>query len=401
MARKICTNCHREMEDTNFYTYKNGQKVQMCKACLTMHVDNFDESTYLWILEKMDVPYIPEEWNILRDRAYAKSPQKMNGMSVIGKYLSKMKLKQFKSFSWADSAKLQEQRKKNAAVVEQQERAQAQRIKAQFENGEITQAQFRTLVSTQYQKEHEYLMPPPPVQNPIGQNNMFDETKFLPEQDLPQVDSQLTLEDKQYLAMKWGRTYTAAEWVELEKTYTEMMNSFDIHDADSKNTLIFICKTYLKMNQAIDSGDVQGYQRLARVYGELRKSAKFTAAQNKEEKTDFIDSVGQLVAYCQKNGHAIPRYQITTPLDIVDKVIQDMKRYNRQLIYQDTALARQIQDYIKTAKAAAARKKDLDEAHENGQDDPLLTDEDTVAFKDFIARQKEATEKEISGGEEE
>jgi hypothetical protein len=56
--------------------------------------------------------------------------------------------------------------------------------------------------------------------------------------------------------MKWGRTYTAAEWVELEKTYTEMMNSFDIHDADSKNTLIFICKTNLKMNQAIDSGDV-------------------------------------------------------------------------------------------------------------------------------------------------
>ena len=71
-----------------------------------------------------------------------------------------------------------------------------------------------------------------------------------------------------------------------------MMNSFDIQDADSKNSLIFICKTYLKMNQAIDIGDVEGYQKLSRVYDQLRKSAKFTAAQNKEEKTDFIDSVG-------------------------------------------------------------------------------------------------------------
>jgi len=43
----------------------------------------------------------------LRDRAYAKNPQKMNGMSVVGKYLSKMKLKQWKNYSWADSDKLQ------------------------------------------------------------------------------------------------------------------------------------------------------------------------------------------------------------------------------------------------------------------------------------------------------
>ena len=120
------------------------------------------------------------------------------------------------------------------------------------------------------------------------------------------------------------------------------MNSFDIQDADSKNTLIFICKTYLKMNQAIDIGDVEGYQKLSRVYDQLRKSAKFTAAQNKEEKADFIDSVGELVAYCEKNGGQIPRYEIKTPYDIVDKIINDLKEYNRSLIYEDTALARQI-----------------------------------------------------------
>ena len=36
----------------------------------------------------MDVPYVPQEWNVLRDRAYAKNPN-LTGMSVFGKYLSK------------------------------------------------------------------------------------------------------------------------------------------------------------------------------------------------------------------------------------------------------------------------------------------------------------------------
>jgi len=35
----------------------------------------------------------------------------MNGMSVVGKYLSKMKLKQWKNYCWADSEKLQEKRR--------------------------------------------------------------------------------------------------------------------------------------------------------------------------------------------------------------------------------------------------------------------------------------------------
>ena len=71
-----------------------------------MHIDNFDPNTFLWLLEEMDVPYIPAEWNTLRDRAYAKNPN-LNGMSVFGKYLSKMKLKQFNQFGWKDSERLQ------------------------------------------------------------------------------------------------------------------------------------------------------------------------------------------------------------------------------------------------------------------------------------------------------
>ena len=397
MAKKICEKCKREMQDINFYSYKNGEKFQLCKPCLTMHVDNFKQQTYLWILEKADVPYIPEEWNILRDRAYAKNPQKMNGMSVVGKYLSKMKLKQWKNYCWADSEKLQEKRRLQDAQRAQVDQAQADRVREQFENGEISQAQYRTLVNTQYQKKHQYAIP---FADPVGENNMYNEKDFLSQDQLPDLSDQLTLEEKQQMALKWGRTYKVSEWVQLQKKYTQMMNSFDIQDADSKNTLIFICKTYLKMNQAIDCGDVEGYQKLSRVYDALRKSAKFTAAQNKQEKADFIDSVGQLVAYCEKNGGQIPRYEIKTPYDIVDKIINDLKDYNKSLIYEDTALARQIQDYIKQARAAAAAKKDRAQAKEKGLDAPELTDQDILDFKNFVNKEKEITLKMTEQGEQ-
>ena len=65
-----------------------------------------------------------------------------------------------------------------------------------------------------------------------------------------------------------------------------MVNSFDIQDADTINTLILICKVTLKANQALDSGDYDGFGKLSRTLEQMRKSAKFTAAQKKEEKAD-------------------------------------------------------------------------------------------------------------------
>ena len=72
-----------------------------------MHVDNWNPDTYLWILQESDVPYIPEEWYKLLS-SYAKDRSKVTGTTIIGRYLAKMKLKQFKDFRWKDTAFLQE-----------------------------------------------------------------------------------------------------------------------------------------------------------------------------------------------------------------------------------------------------------------------------------------------------
>ena len=98
MATIKCEKCGKVMDEGQFYTYKDGRKTELCKKCLTAHVDAFNEETFLWLLEKMDLPYIPAEWNILRDRIYEKDPSKLKSSSVFGRYLSKMKLKQWKQY---------------------------------------------------------------------------------------------------------------------------------------------------------------------------------------------------------------------------------------------------------------------------------------------------------------
>lgn len=377
-----CIKCKRTLADTKFYTYKDGAKCELCKDCLTMHIDNWDPETFLWILEKFDLPYIESEWNILRDRAYAKDPHKMTGLSVIGKYISKMKLKQFKNYTWADSDRLNQEANVrlqmmggSAGTEEEQEH-----IKEAYENGEISEAQYKTYIQT--------TAPEPRFEQISGQIKEVG-GGFPQDVELIDVGADLTTEDKVYLAMKWGKMYSAADWVALEKMYNDFQNSFDIQDAATDKTLMFICKTSLKMDQALDIGDFDTYQKLSKVYDAQMKSSKFTAAQNKDEKTKQFDAIGELVAYCEKTKGAIPEYVIDTPLDIVDKVIDDLQAYTRNLITSDSGLAQQIEEYIKKRERADEQRAAKEAAKAKGLDHIELDDDATVEYKESVAQQIE------------
>lgn len=166
-----------------------------------------------------------------------------------------------------------------------------------------------------------------------------------------------------------------------------MMNSFDIQDADTINTLILICKTNLKMNQALDAGDIEGYQKLSKVSESLRKSAKFTAAQNKEQKNDYVDCVGELVAMCEKDGF-IPRFETDIPQDKVDLTLKDMENYLYKLVTQDLGFGQQIEDALKKIQI----QKEMNENVENilEEDDPTtLIDQDYEEFYNSVSEQKE------------
>ncbi len=385
--------CEKEgkyMKEGQFYTYRDGSKTTMCKSCLTMHVDNFDPETFTWLLKDLDFPYVPSEWVKLRDEAFAKNPQKMNGASVFGKYLSKMRLTQFKGKGWADSEELVAQRERKQAQMTEEQRIEREKyeqdVQQRYEAGEMSEAEYKTRMSTI--KQYEDMAATPSEELDAAVNNPFVEEGFMKEEDLPNPAADLTQEDKLYLAMKWSRLYKPNEWIQLEKNYNEMMESFDIQDADTKNTLILICKTNLKINQCMDVGDVDGATKYSRMYDQLRKSAKLTAAQNKNEKGEFVDSIGELVAYCEREGGKIPKYEIKVPYDVIDKVIDDLKSYTKTLVYSDPSLAREIEDYLKNRKIIDEQQKDRQKAKEEGLEQRELTDEDYQVYNEKLEEQR-------------
>lgn len=279
-GKQYCPKCKKTMAVVNFYTMKDKSKSELCKACLTMHVNNWQEDTYLWLLEKFDVPYLPLEWQKIRDAAYQKDPYKMNGMSVFGKYLSKMKLNQFKDHnSWADTQywadKLHED-EVNLQSANAKTEEDIENMRKAYENGEISEAQFKTYEAMTHVEEPVHHAEDPTLAPAQGNNPMYPVNDHpYAEVELPDIASELTDEDKIYLATKWGIYYTPQEWVWLERKYEDFITSFDIQGAARIDTLTMICKTSLKANNAIDSGDYDTYQKLMKVYDSAMKSAKF------------------------------------------------------------------------------------------------------------------------------
>jgi len=389
MAQLYCPKCRKTMADTNFYQYKNGQKCELCKACLTMHINNFDPETYLWILEKFDVPYVEEEWNVLRDRAYQKDPYKMNGMSVVGKYLAKMRLKKWKDFTWADSEKIKAENEAKAKLYGQPQEIAQQKMKEMeeaYHNGEITESQWNTYKEVEAPTPGFAETPVSDVQYPVNDHPF--ETVQIPEVELSE-------EEKVYYAIKWGRLYTAEDWLWLEKKYEDFMKSFDIQGAARIDTLVMICKTSLKMNQALDSGDIDSYQKLSRVYDAMMKAAKFTEAQRKEEKSGLFDAVGQIVYFAEKEGGKINRYKIEEPLDFYDKSLDKLKKYNKDLFENDPSLAQQLENYIRRRENLDLEKQMKKEAREEGSDGYIIKDENYEEFNEMLEKEKEENDYEV------
>ena len=359
-----CKKCNKTKRAEEFYGSHNLEKypegkLDICKDDLTMHVDNWNPETYLWILEECDVPYVPKEWMSALEK-YGKDPSSVTGKTIIGRYLSKMKLKQYKDYRWKDTEFLQEL---EDAKLESTMKRQGYDIQ------EITVAKEQSRIITPPEGYYEHQVK---VQEPAEIEDYFAEQAGGSPEEL-----ELTDEDRTYLRLKWGKAYKPEEWVRLEQLYEEMMNSYDIQGAGHIDNLKLLCKTSLKANQLIDMGDIEGFQKMQKAYDSLMKSGKFTAAQNKAESGEFVDSVGELIEMCEKQGY-IERFYIEQPNDRVDLTIQDMQRYTRTLIEEETNLSNLIE------VALRQNAKEDAEASENDEND--IVDENTLVSIDEIEK---------------
>lgn len=367
-----CEKCGKTLDVKQFYKsnniekYPHGGYLNQCKKCITMHVDNWDPETFLWILQEVDVPYIEDKWNKCLE-TYGKDPAKITGLTILGRYLSGMKIKQFNELRWADTERL-------AAKAEQEKIIN---MKAQGYTEEDIAAELE--IDRRPEK--------PTVElRPAGEPSWTD-----PSAEEDEFSSQLTEEDKLMLRLKWGRDYRPEEWVRMEQLYNDMMASYDIQSAGHKDTLIMLCKTSLKANQLIDAGDIEGFQKMQKAYDSLMKSGKFTAAQNKAEGNEYVDSIGELVAICEKEGF-IPRYYVSSPQDKVDETLRDLQQYTHTLVTEEMNLGNMIEASMREIFKDKEREAtiDVDDGDAEGDDSimnyeaPMLTEEDYDEFSELL-----------------
>ena len=109
----FCPFCEQTLPITQFYTSKNEDRyppdghLPLCKSCVTFGIDHKDPSTFLHVMKAVDVPYIEEEWNNLYERY---KDRITSSTSIMGRYLSKMKLCSFKGYRFSDTEWLNKKR---------------------------------------------------------------------------------------------------------------------------------------------------------------------------------------------------------------------------------------------------------------------------------------------------
>ena len=216
--------------------------------------------------------------------------------------------------------------------------------------------------------------------------------------DEAQITESLTEDDIKYLSLKWGLLYKPSEWVKMEELYQKYAADYEL-STDREQVLKNICKTDLKMNQALDVGDIKTFKDLQGANDMLRKSGKFTDSQKQEEKKRDIDSIGELVAFVESKGGIIPRKDdpINVPQDKIDFIINDMKNYTDNLVKNELGLGNLIESYIK--KLEENKAKSVDEIIAEGiktDEDNAVTDEEAADFQQFQIEEREEEAKRLA-----
>ena len=402
MAKRICKECGKaKNENTGFWHQKaknGGACFSMCKECACKFIDNKRPSTFIWILKELDMPFIEERWIDLCYKKYMKDPERFGPSSVIGTYIRTMSMKDYIDYNYDDTVKLNEEnielRRKELEVRHERDSrlARTEEDKKKVEkDAEALSAAMEEKVPDFEDSDYEIAgldgkMTYGRLQESVGNNTKITMSNQVPQQPtMPKkgnayqsaigtaVDEQsilndLTPNDVQYLAMKWGESFRPSEWLKMEEMYQKYAEEFEI-GVDRESVLINMCKTNINMQRCLDAGDAANAAKFSSMFDQLRKSGAFTEAQKKEDNNKYLDSVGELVAAVEREGGAIPAfdYQFEVQPDKVDLTLKDMKSYTYNLVKNEMGLGDLIESYIKKLE------EDMEMNKNKSLDDGLVT----------------------------
>lgn len=389
-AHITCQRCGRTMNGAEYYTTKKGEYYPVCKVCLTSGIDSKKPKTFLDILKTFDVPFIKEMWLETCKKQYVKNPERYSSASVFGTYLRTMKMGKYRNYGYDDAEEATQfyldrqtrYRKSDESILGDMNNTQPPQTTAPISLDSSLGTSPPEL--PQEQGEDIWEVPTEVPQEPIQETNDEDELDFASmisdvrkenaKQDYlsssfisgtsddrkmrreSEIAAELTPDDIMRLSIKWGDDYRPTEWIRMEETYRKYANEFEMN-VDREEVLKKMCKTSLKMDQALDDGNIADYTKLQSAFDALRKSGKFTEAQNKDKEDKYLDSVGELVAAVEREGGIIPKfnYKYETTQDKIDLTLRDCQSYLYNLVRNEMGLGNLIETYIQKLDQQAAQ----------------------------------------------
>lgn len=335
-----CRICGRTRPAYEFYARKDGDggPITACKDCCAANLDLTRPETFMWVLEELDVPFVASRFYKTFDDKMRKDGPGYSRKAALGIYVRTITKLNMRQYGFKDSEELSA---RYGAPPEAMTRAEAD---AKLESGEISRGEYEAMEAAREAAAS------------AGAAVRQEEARRAGQAADDELEGSLTAGDRQYLSNKWGSSYTAREWLKMEDLYTRYASEYDLN-VDREETLRKVCKTSLKLDQALDDGDVSGYKALSQVLDSLRKSGKFTEAQNREDRSDTVGSVGQLVLLCEREGgiigHLPPADEY--PRDKIDLTINDYKQYAVSLLKNEPNISGIIEAYV--SKLDEAQRK--------------------------------------------
>ena len=378
---KTCSECGKSKRIQSFWLRRDGSLFDICKECASLYIDNKKPDTFLWILKEADVPFIEERWIELCRKKYNKDPEHFGPNSVIGTYLRIMHMKSFCDYHYSDTLELNENTRKSRKKTADNKAKADERAKESQEDIEnlsiATDILEASIPDTLPEEEYAAIKKAEKTQSRLENKPSFvashkDEIEFPKERtvvtdssvytvvdiDEQSILNNLTPNDTQYLAMKWGSSFKPSEWVKMEEMYQKYCGEFEI-SVDREAVLISMCKTSINMQRCLDSGDAANASKFSSMFDQLRRSGAFTEAQKKEEKDHYINSLGELVAAVEQEGGVIPKfdYEFEVNPDKVDLTLKDMKSYTYNLVKNEMGLGDLIESYIQKLEQQMEEEK--------------------------------------------
>lgn len=320
-GKYFCSKCRKTLDEKQFFKTSRVDKhpsgvLPECKTCATMAVDDTDPSTFLPLLKEIDVPYIPGEWRALLMKKDVRSS------SVLGKYVSKMRLNQFKKYRWADSERLVAQETESLLAAMRQE----------------------TDTESEAEEKVNEMLSFSDIEKP----EMGAMTQSIPASALygltPETSKYgLTQNEIDRLKLEWGEDYTEDEFLKFEQLLNDMKEAYIIQDPIAISNAKMICKMTIKMNKFLDIDDVESASKIARQLDLFIKSANLAPVQQKDrQQTTF--AISQLAFLVEREGGFIPEFYIDSPNDKIDQILRDMQEYTEYLVRGESNIAEMVEN---------------------------------------------------------